>query len=246
MTKPFVYIVGAGPGDVELLTLKAHRLITSTADVLLYDRLVPDAIIALAPAHVEKIYAGKSCHNHHMTQEEIHEVMLREARKGKTIVRLKGGDPFVFGRGGEEAAFLRSHNIPFEIVPGVTAASACSSIMGIPLTHRGLATAVQYITGHQQSGQPIALNWDKLADPDTTLVIYMGLANLEQITEQLALAGMERSTPAIAIQEASTPNQRYVKATLSDIYRKTKEAAMQAPTLVIIGKVVSLHLSEEA
>jgi uroporphyrin-III C-methyltransferase/precorrin-2 dehydrogenase/sirohydrochlorin ferrochelatase/uroporphyrin-III C-methyltransferase len=244
MKKPFVYIVGAGPGDVELLTLKAYRLLTEVAEVVIYDRLIAEPIMQLVPSHVEKIYAGKSCHLHCMTQEEINETLLSQASKGKIIVRLKGGDPFIFGRGGEEAECLLAQHIPFEIVPGVTAASACGSVMGVPLTHRGLATGVQYITGHAQKGLPITLNWEKLANPDTTVVVYMGLANLEEICRQLMAHGLEASTPVMAIQDGTTAKQRYAVAELSTIAATVKEQQFQPPTLVIIGKVVGLRLWE--
>ncbi len=244
MKTPFVYIVGAGPGDAELLTLKSHRLLRAVAEVVIYDRLISEEIMALVPEQVEKIYAGKSCHQHCMTQEEINATLLTEAQKGKVIVRLKGGDPFIFGRGGEEAAFLAEHAIPFEIVPGITAASACASIMGVPLTYRGLATSVQYITGHAQKNMPINLNWAKLADPDTTLVMYMGLANLDIIAATLIAHGLDAATPVMAIQDGSTPKQRHLVAALGTIAKQVKEADFQPPTLVIIGKVVGLQLWE--
>lgn len=246
MKAPFVYIVGAGPGDAELLTLKAHRLLNTVADVVIYDRLISDEIMAMIPPHIEKIYAGKSCRNHHMTQEEINHALVSEAKKGQIIVRLKGGDPFIFGRGGEEAEYLAAHDIPFEIVPGISAASACSTIMGIPLTHRGLATGVRYITGHCQKGAEMNLKWDELADPDTTLVIYMGLAKLKEITQNLMQAGLDHATPAIVIQNGTTPQQRHVAATISTIYDEVTKQQFEPPALVIIGKVVGLRLGEQA
>jgi uroporphyrin-III C-methyltransferase len=236
----FVYIVGAGPGDKELLTLKAYRLITEVAEVVIYDRLIPDDIIALIPAHVEKIYAGKSCRNHTMTQDEINGVLVEEAQKGRVIVRLKGGDPFIFGRGGEEAACLAQHGIAYEIVPGISAAAACSAIMGIPLTHRGLASGVRYITGHCQKGQEIALDWRGLADPDTTLVIYMGLAKLDEIAANLIHAGLPATTPVAAIQGGTTANQRLLVSTLKHIYEEVAAGQLVSPTLIIVGKVVGL------
>ena len=238
--KPFVYIVGAGPGDKELLTLKAYRLMTEVAELVVYDRLIPDDVIALIPPHVEKIYAGKSCRNHTMTQEEINALLVEEAGKGKIIVRLKGGDPFIFGRGGEEAACLAEHGIGFEIVPGISAAAACSAVMGIPLTHRGLASGVRYITGHCQKGQKLVMDWPGLACADTTLVIYMGLANLHEITDELIKAGLDKNTPGAAIQEGTTKGQRKLISTLGDIAETLKIHEFEPPTLIIIGKVVGL------
>lgn len=244
MKTPFVYIVGAGPGDVELMTLKAHRLLTSVAEVVVYDRLISEEIMALVPPSTRKIYAGKSCRKHHMTQDEINQTLLEEACKGGVVVRLKGGDPFIFGRGGEEAEFLARYQIPFEIVPGISAASACSAALGVPLTHRGLATGVQYITGHSQHGVPMQLDWARLANPETTLVIYMGLANLGEITHQLMLAGLDSHTPAIAIQDGTTPKQRHVAGIVADIHAKVQEQQLQPPTLIIIGKVAGIELWE--
>lgn len=240
---PFVYIVGAGPGDAELLTLKAHRLLTKVAEVVIYDRLIPEDIIALIPDHVEKIYAGKSCRNHTMTQDEINQLLVQEALKQKIVVRLKGGDPFIFGRGGEEAQCLAQHHIPYEIVPGISAAAACSAIMGIPLTHRGLASGVRYITGHCQKGKDVVMDWQGLADADTTLVIYMGLANLHDIAENLMRAGLNTETPAAAIQAGTTMEQRLIVSTIAGIEEAVKLHEFQAPTLIIIGKVVSLAKS---
>lgn len=240
LKSPFVYIVGAGPGDPELLTLKAVRLLKEAADVVVYDRLIPASVIDLIPPQVERIYAGKSCQKHHMTQEEINACLVEEAQKGKTVVRLKGGDPFIFGRGGEEAEALMQHGIGFEIVPGVSAASACSAVLGLPMTHRGLAHSVRYITGHQQKGEPVALDWRGLADPHTTLVVYMGLAHLDTIATNLIAHGLAADTPAVAIQEGTTPQQRTLFAPLSAIAAEVKAKEFQAPTLVIIGKVVAL------
>ncbi len=237
---PYVYITGAGPGDVGLLTLKTHHLITQVADVVVYDRLIPDEIISLIPETAERIYAGKSCRKHHMTQDEINSCLVEQAKKNKVVVRLKGGDPFIFGRGGEEAAYLAEHHIPFEIVPGVSAADGCAAYQGIPLTHRGLATSVRFITGHQQLGQAVPLDWKGLADPQTTLVIYMGLANLRAISENLIAHGLPANTPAAAIQEGTLPTQRTCIAELQTLCNEVEKMEFKAPTLIIIGKVVSL------
>ena len=236
----YVYIIGAGPGDPDLLTVKALKLL-SAGDVVVYDRLIPQSIIDLIPPHIEKIYAGKSCRTHHMTQEEINTCLVEEARKGKVVVRLKGGDPFIFGRGGEEMEALRSAGIPYEIVPGVNAADGCAAYAGIPLTHRGLATGVRFITGHQQKGEPVPLDWQGLADPHTTLVIYMGLANLETIAANLIAHGLPADTPAMAIQDGTTPSQRFCKATLATLHGTVTDAQFTSPTLIIIGKVVNHH-----
>lgn len=238
-----VTLVGAGPGDPELLTLKALKAIES-ADAVVYDRLVADEIVRLIPAGVPRFYAGKSCKHKAMTQEEINELLVKLAKLGHHVVRLKGGDSLLFGRGGEEALELVKHHIPFEIIPGITSAQGCASYAGIPLTHRGLATGVRYITGHRTADEnaeiPLELNWDSLADPDTTLVVYMGLANLGVITQKLIEHGLPASTSAAAIQQGTTQQQRVMIATLETLACKVQEAAFEAPTLVIIGRVVSL------
>lgn len=238
-----VILVGAGPGDPELLTIKALKAIES-ADVVVYDRLVTDAIMALVPARAERIFVGKSCKHKAMPQEEINRLLVRLAREGRKVVRLKGGDPLLFGRGGEEALELVSHHVPFEIVPGITSAQGCAAYAGIPLTHRGLATGVRFITGHRTNAedarQPLELNWQSLADPDTTLVVYMGLANLEIIARQLVAHGLSGATPAAAIQQGTTSQQKVLSAVLSDLAQKVQDAAFEAPTLVIIGKVAGL------
>lgn len=237
---PFVYITGAGPGDPMLLTLKTHKLLTEIADVVVYDRLIPDSILNLIPKNIERIYAGKSCKKHHMTQDEINQCLVEQAKLGKIVVRLKGGDPFIFGRGGEEAAYLAKNNIPFEIAPGVNAADGCCAYKGIPLTHRGLATGVRFITGHQQKGEVVDLDWQGLADPNTTLVIYMGLTRLEEIANNLISHGLPKDTPVAAIQEGTTENEQSCFSTLEKIYSKAQEVGLKPPTLIIIGKVVSI------
>lgn len=237
---PFVYIVGAGPGDPGLLTVKAHQLLTSVADIVVYDRLIPQAILDVIPSKVERIYAGKSCKTHVMTQSEINEALVEKANKGKVVVRLKGGDPFIFGRGGEEAIHLAEHGIDFEIVPGVNAADGCSAYQGVPLTHRGLATGVRFVTGHQQKGEEVKLDWRGLACEDTTLVLYMGLTHLETIAQNLIIHGLPANTPAVAIQEGTTEKERACFATLETIHARSSAEKFEAPTLVIIGKVVAL------
>lgn len=251
-TKGWVSLVGAGPGDPELLTLKAWRRLQQ-AEVVVYDRLVSKEILALIPAGTARIFAGKSCKQHYMTQGEINRLLLKLAQQGKGVVRLKGGDPFIFGRGGEEVALLAQYGISFEIIPGITAATGCSAYAGIPLTHRGLASSVRFLTGHQMaapeegeappaSGDTAAvpLNWASLADADTTLVVYMGLAKLGYLTGQLIAHGLEASTPAAAVQNGTRKNQRQVLATLATLEQKVREAAMDSPMTVIIGRVAAL------
>jgi len=238
-----VSLVGAGPGDPELLTLKALKAIES-ADAVVYDRLVSDAVLALIPRGVPRFFAGKSCKEKAMTQEEINELLVTLAREGKRVVRLKGGDPFLFGRGGEEALELAKHHIDFEIIPGITSAQGCAAYAGIPLTHRGLATGVRFITGHrvtaEDAADPLELNWQSLADPDTTLVVYMGLANLGIIAKKLIEHGLSATTPAAAIANGTTQQQQVIISDLTDIEVAVTKAKLEPPTLVIIGKVAAL------
>ena len=235
----FVSLVGAGPGDPELLTVKALRLLQQ-ADVVVFDRLVSPAILKLIPHGAGQISVGKSHGKHCVPQEQINEIIVSLARSGRRLVRLKGGDPYIFGRGGEEALVLRQHNIAFEVVPGVTAAAGCSSYSGIPLTHRGLNHSVRFITGHLQDNKDLSIDWNKIADPDCTLVFYMGLANLQEICRQLVDAGLPASTPAAAIQAGSTQNQRKVIATLADLDQAVTRADLKSPVTTIVGKVVAL------
>ena len=234
-----VFIVGAGPGDPDLLTRKAERALRQ-ADVVVYDRLVSDEILDLLPAGATRIFAGKAARDHHMPQEEINALLVTLAQDGKKVVRLKGGDPFVFGRGSEEAEELAKNDVPFEVVHGVTASMGCTSYAGIPLTHRGLATGVKIVTGHRKEGQDLDLHWASLADPASTLVIYMGLTNVDLITEKLIEHGLPADTPAAAIQNGTTPKQRTVLTTLSNLPACVRKAKLKAPTLLVIGQVVRL------
>jgi len=236
---PDVYLVGAGPGDPDLLTVKAQRILRQ-AEVTVYDRLVSPAILELLPPGAKRIYVGKSAGCHHMTQDEINSLLVSLARKGRKVVRLKGGDPFIFGRGSEEARYLRQHGFTFEVVPGITSAAGCSAYAGIPLTHRGLSNGVRIVTGHCQADQPLDLNWASLADPDTTLVLYMSLGHLPEITQKLMAAGLPGSTPAAIIENGTQPQQRRCIATLADITERVRELDFQPPSLVIIGRVVAL------
>ncbi len=234
-----VYLVGAGPGDPELLTMRAHRLL-GEADVVVYDRLVSGAVLDLVPAGVSRIFVGKANKCHPMVQDEINALLVRLSRSGRTVVRLKGGDPFIFGRGSEEAEVLAHNGVPFEVVPGVTAASGCTSALGIPLTHRGVASGVRYVTGHRRDDRELDLNWQSLADPDTTLVIYMGLANIAVISRRLIEAGMPMDLPAAAVANGTTPRQIVCRATLAELPVRVADAGLEAPVLVVIGRVVEL------
>ncbi|MFW2372587.1 MAG: uroporphyrinogen-III C-methyltransferase [Gammaproteobacteria bacterium] len=233
-----VYLVGAGPGDPDLLAVKALRLIHQ-ADVIVYDRLVSQAVLDLIPHGTKKIYVGKATGKHHMGQDEINQLLVNLAKKNHFVVRLKGGDPFIFGRGSEEALFMIQHGVSFEYVPGITAASACSAYAGIPLTHRGIASSVRLITGHCRSDQTLDLNWDSLADADTTLVFYMGLASLPQLRQQLIDAGLAGDTPAAAVENGTTDKQRRCISTLDKLTDDVRAMDIQSPALMIIGKVVN-------
>jgi len=237
--KGFVSLVGSGPGDPELLTVKALRLIQQ-ADVVVFDRLVSPEILALIPHGVSQISVGKSPGKHCVPQDQINEIIVSLALSGRRLVRLKGGDPYIFGRGGEEALVLRQHGIPFEVVPGVTAAAGCSSYSGIPLTHRGLNHGVRFITGHQKNDETLDIDWNKVADPDCTLVIYMGLVNLQTICAELVRAGLPASTPAAAVHGGTTSHQQKVIATLSDLADAVVTAGLKSPVTTIIGEVVTL------
>ena len=234
-----VYLVGTGPGDPELLTVKALRLL-QTADVVVYDRLVADEIIEQIPVGVTRIYVGKRTGNHTLDQAEINRLLVKLAETERCIVRLKGGDPFVFGRGSEEAIYLSQHGISFEVVPGITSASACAAYAGIPLTHRGLANSVQFITGHAKQNENLNLDWPTLVDSNKTLVIYMGLSNIAYITAKLMEAGMPADTPAAAIENGSTSKQRHCNTVVARLAERVKQEAMEAPVLFVIGKVVTL------
>lgn len=234
-----VALVGAGPGDPDLLTVKALRLIQQ-AETVVYDRLVSAEIMALLPTDATRIYAGKQASNHHLGQSEINELLVGLARAGHRVLRLKGGDPFVFGRGSEEAEELARAGIRFEVVPGISSASGCATYAGIPLTHRGLAQGVRLLTGHWREGHALDYDWVQLADPDCTLVVYMGLGHLPEIAARLMGAGLPGDTPAAAVENGTTPRQRRVLGTLATLADLTNAAELKPPTLIIIGKVVSL------
>lgn len=234
-----VYLVGAGPGDPDLLTFRALRLMQK-ADVVVYDRLVSPQILELVRRDAEKIYVGKAKSNHSLPQDDINQLMVDEAKKGNRVLRLKGGDPFIFGRGGEEIQTLIQHGIEFQVVPGITAANGASSYAGIPLTHRDHAQSVVFATGHLKDGT-IDLNWQSLAHKNQTIVFYMGLTGLPIICEKLIENGLTPDTPIALIQSATTENQVVVTGTLSDITQNPATSALKPPTLIIVGTVVSLH-----
>ncbi|MGA7980436.1 MAG: uroporphyrinogen-III C-methyltransferase [Chromatiaceae bacterium] len=234
-----VSLVGAGPGDPELLTLKALRLIQE-AQVVVYDRLVSLEILNLIPPGITRIAVGKAPGQHCVPQAQINELLLAVAKRGRRVVRLKGGDPFIFGRGSEEALFLKRHGIRFEIVPGITSAAAASAYAGIPLTHRGLARTVHLVTGHLGGGEPLDLPWESLARADSTLAVYMGLANLTIIRDRLIAAGLDPATPAAAIQSGTTADQRRVLATLDGLPEAVSAARLEPPVMLVIGRVVGL------
>ncbi|WP_410488524.1 siroheme synthase CysG [Acinetobacter sp. 2019-01-05] len=234
-----VYLVGAGPGDPELLTLKALRLMQQ-ADVVIYDRLVSQPILELCRRDATKIYVGKARSNHSVPQDGINALLVEYAQQGKRVCRLKGGDPFIFGRGGEEIQELFQAGVPFQVVPGITAASGCSAYAGIPLTHRDYAQSVRFLTGHLKEGSP-ELPWNELIYENQTLVLYMGLVGLERICEQLIAHGQRPDMPVALISKGTTPEQKVVVGSLADIASKVTEHQIHAPTLTIIGEVVRLR-----
>jgi len=239
-----VFLVGVGPGDVELLTVKALRLMRE-ADLVLYDRLISPEILELVGPDAAMLYVGKEAGLHTRPQEEIHELLLHFASNGRTVVRLKGGDPTVFGRGGEEMEYLERQGVEVRVVPGITAASGIAATLGVPLTHRDHADSVRFITGHARSENTAPVEerypWSQLADPKTTLVIYMGLSTLPSLAAGLIEAGLAQTTPALAIQDGTTPTQRVVAATLGELPEKVEAEELRSPTLVVIGQVVSLY-----
>lgn len=234
-----VYLIGAGPGDPELLTLKAARLL-AVAEAVVYDNLVGTAIIDMIPSGARRVYAGKEAGNHALPQEEINQVLIELAREGLLVVRLKGGDPFIFGRGGEEMQMLQAAGIECTIIPGITAASGAASCAGIPLTHREHAQMLLLATGHLKEGT-VNLDWEALARPCQTVVIYMGLGALDIICRELVAHGLPADTPAAVIHAATTPNQCGISGTLANLPDSVRRAGIKTPALIMIGEVVDLH-----
>ncbi|MFS1437417.1 uroporphyrinogen-III C-methyltransferase [Shewanella sp. 10N.286.48.A6] len=233
-----VWIVGAGPGDVELLTLKAYRVLKQ-ADAVLYDALVSQDILDLIPQSAEKIAVGKRAGKHSAGQDEINQLLVTKAYTRKNVVRLKGGDPFIFGRGGEELQTLAETGVAFEVVPGITAASGTAAYAGIPLTHRDFAQGVTFITGHCQL-QSRPMDWQGYANPNNTLVVYMGILNAEIIRDGLMSSGRDGDTPVAIVSKATTASQQRFIGKLSELSQLAADPALQMPALMIIGEVVSL------
>jgi uroporphyrin-III C-methyltransferase/precorrin-2 dehydrogenase/sirohydrochlorin ferrochelatase len=234
-----VYLVGTGPGDPDLLTFRALRLMQQ-ADVVLYDRLIGDGILNLVRRDAERVYVGKLPKNHSVPQEEIGSMLIRLAQDGKRVLRLKGGDPFVFGRGGEEIEALSENGIAFQVIPGVTAAVGCASYAGIPLTHRDHAQGCLFVTGHEKDGK-LNLNWKSLIQPRQTVVVYMGLSSIGAITGGFLANGADPATPAAIVENGTRVGQRVVTGTLKSLAEKTAEAEIKSPALIIVGSVVTLR-----
>ena len=235
-----LYLIGAGPGDPDLLTFKALRLLQK-ADVVVHDRLIAEPIMNLCRQEAERIYVGKLANDHSVPQEEISQILVDLAKKGKTVARLKGGDALIFGRGGEEISLLAEHAVPFQIVPAVTSAAGCAAYSGIPLTHRDYAQACVFVTGHTKNDELDHLNWSQLAQPFQTVVFYMGLKNIEAICRHLLDAGAPASRSAALIEQGTTTSQRVMTGTLATLPSIVRQSHAKPPSLIIVGEVVQLH-----
>jgi len=235
-----VFLVGAGPGDPSLITLRAVELIKK-ADVVLYDRLVSKKIISMIPKKAESIYVGRAVGDDYKHQDDTNELMVMYAKTKRNIVRLKGGDPMIFGRGGEEAEYLKKHKISFESIPGITSGIGSATYAGIPLTHRKFASSVVFVTGHEDfEKSKDAVRWKKLAKSTDTIVVMMGLSRIGIISKQLLSGGMDKKTPVAVIQDGTTSKQKMITGTISNIAQKIKQSKIRPPSIIIIGKVVSL------
>jgi uroporphyrin-III C-methyltransferase len=235
-----VYIVGAGPGDPELITIKALKCIQQ-ADVILYDRLVNKELLTHSKPFVELVYCGKSPNNHTCEQEMINHLLVKYASSGKIVTRLKGGDPFIFGRGGEEAEVLTKNGIPYEVVPGITAGIAAPAYAGIPITHRDVSSSFAVVTGHKNNGEPKDIDWKSLANGVDTLAIYMGIKNLPYICHQLIRYKRNSHTPVAIIHNGTTSNQQTITGTLLTIVDTAKKANIRNPSMIVVGEVVHFH-----
>jgi uroporphyrin-III C-methyltransferase len=235
-----VYLVGAGPGDPELITMKGARVL-SRAQVVVYDALVQESLLDMAPKDAELIYMGKRCGRSCPSQEEINAELIAQAKAGKAVVRLKGGDPFVFGRGGEEVLALSAAGVPCQVIPGVTAGVSVPAALGIPVTHRGASGSVAFVTGHPGSGLKDPVDWERLATAVSTIVIYMGLTRLPEIADRLISAGLPADTPSAVISQGTGAGQRQVVAPISELFAAANTAGIEAPALIVIGKVVGLR-----
>jgi len=239
-----VALVGSGPGDAELLTIRAMRFIEQ-AEIAIYDRLVSDEILVLLPENCERFYVGKEQAKHCVPQDKINQILVEQAKLGKKVLRLKGGDPFIFGRGGEEAQYLLARGVSCHICPGITAASGCTTYAGIPLTHRGVAQGCTFITGHIQNNGQLNLPWPSLSCETQTVVFYMGINTLPKITEQLVAHGRSATTPAALIRKGTQPEQKTYRGTLGNLAELVEKHNITPPTLIVIGDVVNQLTSKQ-